>query len=475
MSGSDNQLVDMPPSADPVSPREPDPVRAQLQERMERLPHGHPSSPYNDDGSRKPPPPDLSDYELPIPGDPDYRPEPSRASAADRPETAQTSEHVTPGTNPDEDPERTSDRTELRGVPPPDAEPLTDAENAENVQEVRERLDQARALGLAPNEEHTRDSRGEGSQEEREAFHDAPADELDERAANELPIPGDPGYQPEPSRASEAEGPTDEASANAGDRQHAGDKGAADGQPTPDSEAAGPSDSEDEPRSGPDGSWEWQGYPLTAEQSGAADRRVESCQEAEGRDMDDGYGEEGITPAMRRIEVELQHGELVPDTEKFALKTADRFKEKLARMILEEPDADWHELIPRIADGIRYTFCCPDKEYTSGVTEVRDSLTSADFELYEQKNVWADEAKAYKGINSTWMDTDSGLLFEVQVHTTASWNAKQESHREYEIIESRSATAEEKEQARQRQDQIFASVPIPDGAAQIPTYRKEGW
>jgi hypothetical protein len=144
-------------------------------------------------------------------------------------------------------------------------------------------------------------------------------------------------------------------------------------------------------------------------------------------------------------------------------------------MILEEPDADWHELIPRIADGIRYTFCFPDDKYTSGVTEVRESLKVAGFEPYELKNAWADETRAYKGINSTWMDADSGLLFEVQMHTPASWNAKQDSHREYEIIESRSATAEEKEQARQRQGQIFASVPIPDGAVQIPTYRKEGW
>ena len=216
MPGSNDQLADMPPGtdpvsrrepdpvgpreSDPVSPREPDPIMAELQERMERLPHGHPSSPYNDDGSRKPPLPDLSDYELPIPGDPDYRPEPSRASEADRPETAQTSEHVTPGTNPDEGPERTADRTELSEVPP-DAEPHTDAENPGHAQEVRERPDQAWAWGLAPDEEDTPDVRGEVSHEEREAFHDAPADDLDERTANELPIRARPRL---PTRAIES-------------------------------------------------------------------------------------------------------------------------------------------------------------------------------------------------------------------------------------------------------------------------------
>jgi len=462
---SDDQSVDVPTSADPVRQREPDPIVVQLRERMERLPHGHPSSPYNDDGSRKPPLPDLSKYELPIPGDPDYRPEPSRAVEADGLDTAQASDHVTPGTNADQDPERTADSRRLWEIQP-DVEPLT---------ADRERLDQERATSQATDEESTPDAHGAVSQEEREVVHDAQADDLDERATDESLLPSDLDYQPGPWRASETEGSTDEASASPSDRHHTDNKAVADEQPTPDGEDVGSSDSEDKPRRRPDGSWEWQGYPLTAEQSGAADSRVEKCQDAEGRDTADRYGEEGITPAMRRIEVELQHGELVPDTEKFALKTADRFKEKLARMILEEPDADWHELISRIADGIRYTFCFPDEEYTSGVTELRNSLISTGFEPYEQKNAWADETKAYKGINSTWMDADSGLLFEVQMHTAASWNAKQESHREYEIIESRSATAEEKEQARQRQDQIFASVPVPDGAVQIPTYRKEGW
>src|SRR6202035_142433 len=38
-----------------------------LAQRLERLPPGHPSSPYNDDGTRKPPVPRLADRELPLP------------------------------------------------------------------------------------------------------------------------------------------------------------------------------------------------------------------------------------------------------------------------------------------------------------------------------------------------------------------------------------------------------------------------
>jgi hypothetical protein len=40
---------------------------AELLQRLDRLPDGHPSSPYHDDGSRKPPVMRLRDLELPLP------------------------------------------------------------------------------------------------------------------------------------------------------------------------------------------------------------------------------------------------------------------------------------------------------------------------------------------------------------------------------------------------------------------------
>jgi hypothetical protein len=60
-------------------PPEVQPPQADLAARLERLPIGHPSSPYRDDGSRKPPPPDLSKYELPLPDELDSPAEPGSA------------------------------------------------------------------------------------------------------------------------------------------------------------------------------------------------------------------------------------------------------------------------------------------------------------------------------------------------------------------------------------------------------------
>ncbi len=92
-----------------------------------------------------------------------------------------------------------------------------------------------------------------------------------------------------------------------------------------------------QPRIGPDGSWDWKGRHLTPEQSRLADQALAKCRDAEGRDADGNYGDHGLTPAMRRIEAQLDHGHLVEDTEKFALKDPDRFKEKLAKLIHPAP------------------------------------------------------------------------------------------------------------------------------------------
>ena len=234
-------------------------------------------------------------------------------------------------------------------------------------------------------------------------------------------------------------------------------------------------DAQDRARIDPDGSWHWKGRDLLPDRSRIADSVIEKCRGVEGRDVNGKYGEHGLTPAMWRVEANLEHGQLVEGTEKYALKSPDRFKEKLAKLISDEPDCDTQELASRINDGIRYTFCYADDRYSSGVMEVLEAMTTAGFELYERKNAWADHAKSYKGVNSTWLDPDSGLRFEVQVHTRASWEAKQESHREYEIIESLRATPEEKMKARDRQDRVFAEVPVPPNARHIPSYRREDW
>jgi len=231
----------------------------------------------------------------------------------------------------------------------------------------------------------------------------------------------------------------------------------------------------DEARTYPDGSWEWKEAKLSPERSLIADQAIGRCHDTEGRDVNANYGDRGLTPAMRRVEAQLEHGHLVEDTEKFALKDPDRFKEKFAKLIATDPDVNPAELVHRIRDGVRYTFIYEDSNYSSGVTDVCETITAAGYELYECKNAWVDEAKIYQGVNSTWREPDHGILFEVQVHTPASWHAKQESHPLYEVIESLSSNGEQRAEAARRQREIFSQVPIPPDVSTIASYRKEGW
>jgi anti-sigma regulatory factor (Ser/Thr protein kinase) len=117
-------------------PREAPIARENLQERLENLPRGHPSSPFRDDGTRKPPPPDLRPHELPLP---DELPDPH------------------PSTPPSES---------LTDAPDP-IEPLTDEQYTDHVREVRTSLDQARAQGRATDEQHTIDQNNQVWSKER--------------------------------------------------------------------------------------------------------------------------------------------------------------------------------------------------------------------------------------------------------------------------------------------------------------------
>lgn len=233
--------------------------------------------------------------------------------------------------------------------------------------------------------------------------------------------------------------------------------------------------SADQARTNPDGTWEWKGYKLPPERSRFADQTIAKCFDVEGRDMNGDYGARGLTPAMWRIEAQLEHGHLVEDTEKFALKDPDRFKEKVAKLIAANPDMSPAELVRRIRNGVRYTFIYGDAHYSSGVTEACGTIAAAGYELYECSNAWIDETKVYQGVNSTWREAEHDLLFEVQVHTPASWQAKQESHPFYEVIESPLSTKEQRAEAARRQRDIFSEVPIPPDVIAIHSYRKEGW
>ena len=221
----------------------------------------------------------------------------------------------------------------------------------------------------------------------------------------------------------------------------------------------------------PDGGWSWKGLRLDPAANHVADQQLAARRAAEGRHPDGNYDDHGLTPALRRVEAQLDHGTLIPDTEKFALKSPDRFKEKLAKLTERYPDRDVGQLASAIHDAIRYTFIFDLPHYVDGVGAAEQKLAAQGCRLRLRKPSW--DSTDYKGVNSRWQDPSGHVQFEVQFHTSESWEAKQATHDIYEKMTDPTTTPSQRSRLEEAQRRISARVTIPEGAAGIAHYRAE--
>jgi hypothetical protein len=177
--------------------------------------------------------------------------------------------------------------------------------------------------------------------------------------------------------------------------------------------------------------------------------------------------EERISPALRAIESQDPDRRLIGFEHR--LKGRDRIKEKVydgIKLLKHSPE----EAVSLVPDTIRYTFQYRESRYTQGVWADIERLKGEGFKLHKLKNYWSDDQ--YKGINSTWIEPDTGQRFEVQFHTRISFEAKQLTHTAYERIRTKQADVFEELVLEAFQKKVTADVPVPPGAADIHDYRK---
>lgn len=213
------------------------------------------------------------------------------------------------------------------------------------------------------------------------------------------------------------------------------------------------------PRTAPDGTWEWKGVSLDRDVNALADQTIARMRGAEPQIS------RGVKAAVRDVGADMAG---FPE---HVLKGADRFKEKLAKLIEDNPARTPEDLISnRIHDGIRYSFTFNDDRYVKGVADVKTAMERQGFKLVQQKPSW-DEHGKYKGVNTRWRGSD-GQLFELQIHTPASLWAKEVTHEIYEY--KRNLTPEDRKRLEKYEEQIFEAVPVPPGADGIPTIVEGG-
>lgn len=212
----------------------------------------------------------------------------------------------------------------------------------------------------------------------------------------------------------------------------------------------------DKPKDEP-GSWSGEG---DSYMSRADNERVEAeCDRIADRER------EKITPAMREIESQDPDRHLVGL--KDCRKGRDRIKEKIyddINFLRRSPE----EAVSLVSDTIRFTFQYPEARYTQGVWADIGRLEEQGFEQRTRKNFWSKDE--YKGINSQWIEPESGQRFEVQFHTRISFEAKQLTHDAYEILRAKKADKLEELVLDAFQKKVSADVPVPPGAVDIPDY-----
>jgi hypothetical protein len=178
---------------------------------------------------------------------------------------------------------------------------------------------------------------------------------------------------------------------------------------------------------------------------------------------------EKISPALRATESQDPDRHLIGFED--CLKGRDRIKEKVYAFINDlhiSPNA----AVSLVPDAIRYTFQYQETRYTQAVLADIARLKGQGFELDKLKNSWSDDQ--YKGINSQWIEPDTGQRFEVQFHTRISFEAKQLTHDAYERLRSQQADSFEELVLEAFQKKVTAEVPIPPGAESIPDHPERG-
>jgi hypothetical protein len=153
------------------------------------------------------------------------------------------------------------------------------------------------------------------------------------------------------------------------------------------------------------------------------------------------------------------------------LKDRDQVKAKVAESLAVKGRTAT-EAMDLIADAIRYTFQYHEAGYSRQVL-ADIALMRRTSELVRFRNFWPGEQ--YKGISSLWRHGDTGQLFEVQFHTERSYEVMLfTAGRSYARLRSAQTRAQEEIELEAFQRAVYASLPVPPGAPDIPGYPDRG-
>ena len=144
----------------------------------------------------------------------------------------------------------------------------------------------------------------------------------------------------------------------------------------------------------------------------------------------------------------------------YAVKGVDSLSRKVSEQLAKE-GASVKTVIPKINDTVRYTLVADPGDYVSKASQTITVMGSQQMILVEAKNFWG--SKRYQGLNMTFADPRTGRLFEVQMHTPASYQAGVDTHKGYERYRQVGIPPGEKNLLGEQIGQVYAGVERPPG------------
>lgn len=184
-------------------------------------------------------------------------------------------------------------------------------------------------------------------------------------------------------------------------------------------------------------------------------------------------GERTIIPAVLSVEAEDPTRRLAGFDKRF--KDEDRLKEKVADLLEPSTELSAAEALHAVSDAVRFTYTYSETRYSQGASDDVERFRARGFELDRLKNTWTSDQ--YKGINTQWLEPETGVRFEVQFHTEASFEAKELSHKAYERIRTIADPSPESDREAAElegfQSSVNAMIPLPPDVNAIEDYRRE--
>ena len=448
--------------------------RADLRRRLERLPYGHPSSPYHVDGERKPPPPQLRHLELAPP----VRDAPARlAPPSPPPSSPQSSSRQSPSP---QSPSPSSPPP-IRQAPsgPPDPGLRTPIDTAGHRWPV-EMPGGAAAEPLERESSHLLPAAPAPPAAWPTGERDRTESVFAPLSRSAEPTPG--LHQPAP-RGTERPAWHDSRQATVGGRHETlpreaqpaaahGDVGRPAGLPPVSREPAF-GRGRDAPHLAADGSWSWGPASLTSDQVRVAQTAYDMLGAAAGRSLFGGYdGGSGLTAAIRRVDEQLAHGSLAPGTDEHALIEPDVFRARFADLLRRHPGRTPEQLSRRVPGALSYVFVLEAEHYADGIRDIEEALQLQGFLLQARKNSWSSVAN--RCVFTIWHDPAPDLPFQVQFHTAASLEAQHLARTSAPLINDPRVPPTQAATIRSELAAAWAAVDAPPGNAGIGDYRREG-